>query len=107
MPTRLRKCTYSRSGTWFTRYSTISLIQANSSMSATPGSETLRFVHSGQNNGISRLASSTMSWNFRSSSSGAGRGMISSLFGIVRDDVERVDQVALVVGRLDPVLDVD
>ena len=48
MPTRLRKCTYSRSGTWLTRNSTISLIQANSSMSATPGSDTLWLVHSGQ-----------------------------------------------------------
>src|SRR5581483_7969175 len=76
-------------------------------MSVTPGSETLWLVHSGQKRGISRLASSTMSWNFRSSSSGAGNGMACSLFRLVRDDVERIDQIAAVVGCLDPVDDVD
>ena len=62
MPISSRNFTYSRSGTWFIRYKIISVIQAYSSISATPGSETLWSVHSGQSRWIRRLDSSTMSW---------------------------------------------
>ena len=40
-PTRLRKSTYIRSGTWFRRNSTCSDIHAKISIRATPGSERL------------------------------------------------------------------
>src|SRR5437763_58710 len=73
-------------------------------MSATPGSETLWLVHSGQNCGISRLASSTMSWNRRSSRFGAGSAMSVLL---ARDHVERVHEVAFVVRRAHDVLHED
>src|SRR4051812_38649823 len=79
------------------RYRIISVIQANSSISATPGSDRLWSVHFGQYWGISRLASSTMSWKRRSSRVGVGRG-ISSLLG---DHVKGEDKVASVVRRPD------
>src|SRR5215475_5965711 len=51
-----------------------------------------------------------MSWNLRSSRSGVGSGMAVSLalgLGLVRNDVEREHQVARIVGRSYPVLDID
>src|SRR5690606_8638132 len=104
MPSRFKKCVNSLSGTWLSRYSTVSLIHANSSISATPGSDRLWLVHSGVYRGMSRFASSTRSWNVRSSRFGTGSGMSDLL---VRDHVERVHQIAAVVGGLDPVGDVD
>src|SRR5262245_32700356 len=81
----------------------MSVIQANSSISVTPGSETLWSVQSGQYWGMRRLASSTRSWKVRGSTRG---GSIATLL-LPRDDVERVDEAALGAGRLDPVADVD
>src|SRR3954449_10963389 len=51
----------------------MSVIQANSSMSVTPGSETLCSDHSGHDWWIRRRASSTRSWNWRSSRTMSGR----------------------------------
>src|SRR5690348_6737767 len=100
-------------------------------MSATPGSETLWSVHSGQYRVMCRLASSTMSWKRRSSRFGAGKLMLSPVrfaarlvphrkpagrhgarlrsrrLPVLRDHVERMDQVAMVVGRAHGVRDLD
>src|SRR4051812_18641347 len=54
-----------------------STIIAKVSMRVTPGSETLWSVQSGKVDCTYRLASSTRSWNVRSSSRGAGRLMSS------------------------------
>src|SRR3954447_6102701 len=81
----------------------ISLIHANSSIIATPGSDKLWSVHSGQYRGMRRLASSTMSWNRRSSRVGGG-SVMSSLLG---DHVEGVDEVVAGVGRPDRVRETD
>src|SRR5436190_21530266 len=105
-------------------------MNANVSIRVTPGSETLWSVHSGQRCCTIRLASSTRSWNRRSSRFGIGRlmslgsprrcsrrseaGEAKNVVGyssirllVRRDDVEREDQVAGVVGAADGVLDVD
>src|SRR3954452_6189477 len=94
-------------------------MKANVSMRVTPGSDTLWSVHSGQRRWTSRLASSTRSWNRRSSRSGTGSAIsrtrlscgerdrssvVASVFG---DRVEGEDEVAFVVLALDLVFDVD
>src|SRR3954464_9017559 len=84
---------------------TISVIQANSSMSVIPGSETLCSVHSGQLWAIPRPASLTRARRARPPSGTDGRRVLTSLLG--RDDVEGVDEVAHVVGGAQLVLDVD
>src|SRR2546421_5891948 len=105
-------------------------------MSATPGSDTLWSVHSGQYRVIRRFASSTMSWKRRSSRFGAGKLMPdpqcswrigaavrhearwhpvhgsladarSRRWLLVGDHVERVHQVAVVVGGPHVVVDLD
>src|SRR2546423_10167427 len=100
-------------------------------MSATPGSDTLWSVHSGQYRVIRRFASSTMSWKRRSSRFGAGKLMPDPRFAAVRhkarwhpvhgsladarsrrwllvgDHIERVHQVAVVVGGPHVVVDLD
>src|SRR5437868_4609196 len=73
-------------------------------MRVTPGSWTLWSVHSGQRRWTSRLASSTKSWNLRSSRSGAGSAIASVLLG---DGVEGDDEVAPVVGAAHDVRHVD
>src|SRR5690348_12217613 len=113
----------------------MSVIQAKSSMSVMPGSETLCSVHSGQARATRVRASLTRSWKRRSSRSTWGRLMdeprgqapvrrpgwrgmnlrpgpgpdvrASRRLLLGRDQVERVDQVAHVVRRADPVRDVD
>src|SRR5262245_3048041 len=100
-PMSSRNFRKSRSGTSFSRYSRMSVIHANSSISITPGSLTLWSVHSGQYSGIRRLASSTRSWNVRGSIAGAGT------LALTWNQIERIDQVAFGVGGSDPVADVD
>ena len=74
-----------------------------------PGSETLCSVHSGHERLMRRRASETRSWKRRSSSWMSGSLVTRALLvlALVGDDVERIDEVALVVGRADPVADVD
>src|SRR5688500_19718092 len=82
-----------------------SVIHANVSMSVTPGSDALWSVHSGQRCCTRRLASSTRSWNRRSSRLGTGSAIVSS--SLAGDHVERENEVVAVVGLLQPVVDVD
>src|SRR5712671_3912057 len=91
-----------------------SVIQANVSMSVTPGSETLWSVHSGHFCWTSRLASSTRSWKRRSSRFGPGRAMLIHLPPCClrsrrtrRDYVEGEDQVARIIGFADGIADID
>src|SRR4051794_18108035 len=81
-------------------------MNANVSISVTPGSDTLWSVHSGQRRWTSRFASSTRSWKRRSSRFGTGRAMsvVASVFG---GGVKGENGVALVVVRLDLIVDVD
>src|SRR3954454_23398026 len=105
---RSRNVTYSRSGTRFNRYSNWSTMNANVSISVTPGSKTLWSVHSGQRRCTMRFASSTRSWNRRSSRSGAGSAISAHLCAFVgRDHVEREDEVARVVRAAERVVHLD
>src|SRR5690349_11139475 len=94
-------------------------MNATVSMSVTPGSDTLWSVHSGQRRCTMRFASSTRSWNRRSSRFGVGstsgtsarrpggaraRGGAGALVG---DRVEGEDEVAGVVRAAQRVLHVD
>src|SRR5689334_17264300 len=113
----------------------MSVIQAKSSIRVMPGSETLCSVHSGQARATRVRASFTRSWKRRSSRSTWGRLMdeprgqapvrrpggfgmnlrpgpgpdvrASRRLLLGRDEIERVDEVAHVVGRADAVGDVD
>src|SRR5437762_3355560 len=88
-------------------------------MSVTPGSDTLWSVHSGQRCWTIRLASSTRSWNRRSSRLGAGSGtsLLPQCGGWLMihlrrlalggNDVERKHQVARIVAPSDRIGDVD
>src|SRR5581483_7269381 len=79
-------------------------MKAKASMSVTPGSETLWSVQVGHRCCTSRLASSTRSWNRRSSRLGAGSTVVSLLR---RDHIEGEDEVAGVVGAAAHVVDLD
>src|SRR3954453_12026276 len=101
---RSRNFMYSRSGTRFNGNSSWSIMNANVSISVTPGSDTLWSVHSGQRCWTIRLASSTRSWNRRSSRFGTGSAIGLAFFG---DHIEREHEVARVVVAAQPIADVD
>src|SRR5690349_17107844 len=75
-------------------------------MSVTPGSWTLWSVHSGQRCWTNRFASSTRSWNRRSSRFGA-LSMLPTSVLTGRDHVEREHQVSRVVQATDGIRQVD
>src|SRR4051812_21774847 len=101
-----------------------STIIAKDSMRVTPGSETLWSVQSGKVDCRYRFASSTRSWNVRSSSRGAGRVTSSPPLGpgrqcagtvvagyravlVLGDHVEGEHEVARVVRATQPVGDLE